>query len=349
MKKKTIKKYKGKPSKSKNKSKKGSMMKMKKKCTKSFHNLNSKNLVPKVDPRAPNDRHKRTKNYLYENDRNYAIKLRTNNSIYQKRKNKESFNLVTESVNRRKQQPFKDIKGSNTRKLKNLMRDKSHRMMEDYSNKNIGIKRKKETLVNKETIAHKEDYVTEIETKLKLLKTKLVQKSYEESKTKTQKSKEPDQSVQLMVSEIEPEETIETPAKLKDSKILQVPFNSITMREVTPRFQPDSEDKSRVLTNSSILKKRTVNFFESDYYESTEKKVDQARFNLKDFINRLDPDNVFSSQNHSIFPETNLKDYDMKEVHTSTNLNLDEVANLPELRSKVLFKLREQYSYIMNN
>ena len=347
--KKNVKKKKGKNVKalSRNSSKVRSMKKKSAKASKSFSNLNSRNLIPRVGNAYNKDKQKKMKNYLYDNDKSYGSKIRNSNSIYNNRKGKKCYSLIGDSVRRLKyergNESSQKIVG-NKRRLRNMVRDKSLKLMQDYSNKNLG-KRKRTSNIPGKTVQvkrnKKEEFNQIIEEKLRLLKTKLVHKSYEESK----KSGIP---IQNVVSKIE--DNLENEIKEEfESDIPKAPFNSITMREVTPRFQENSTEKSNILKNSSILKKRNGNVFETDYFNSSNKKdKNEQSFNIGDFIRKHDPDNVFNNDDE-VLSEGCLQNFKVQKMLINKNKKIEDIVNNLTLRVKVLDHLRNTYTQIMNN
>lgn len=306
--------------------------------------MNSKNLVPRVGKNFGRDKHRKMKNYLYENN-NYASKMRSSNSIYNNRKAKKCYSLIGDSVRRfkydKKETESQKLAG-NRRRLRNLVRDKSLKLMQDYSNKNLP---RKQDPVEKKEPARKADFNQVIEEKLRLLKTKLVHKSYEDSK-KTQSFKTP---VKNVISVIE-EDASDKRAEEFDSNMPVAPFNSITMREVTPRFKQDSMGKSALLKNSSILKKKSGNAFDSDYFESTGKKdKDRDSFVLGEFIRKFDPSNVFNNEDMQNLDQGNLQAFHVRNVYVSKIGTIESIAKNVGLRVRVLEHLRQKYSQIMNN
>ena len=203
-------------------------MKKKSKTSKSFSDLNSRNLIPRVGNPYTKDKQRKMKNYLYENDKSYGSKIRNSNSIYNNRKNKKCYSLIGESVRRLKYE--RGEKGSfkvagNKRKLRNMVRDKSLKLMQDYSNKNLVKKKRKSNILGKTVQINKEPAFNQIiEDKLRLLKTKLVHKSYEESKIepKVKNSKIP---IKNIISKIH--DSSEVISKEENNyEIPTAPFNS---------------------------------------------------------------------------------------------------------------------------
>lgn len=317
------------------------------KASKSFSNLNTKNLVPRTVGLFGHQRKK--KNYLYENGKTYESRVRNSNSIYNNRKGKKCYSLIGESVRRLKYDKS-ELKGGkiagNKRRLRNLVRDKSMKVMQDYSNKNL-TKNTRPSQVPKTvyTVSNsKEDFNNIIEEKLKLLKTKLVHKSYEDSKHPNPLQP----SSKTLIGTIEENEVDRE--HQYESNIPKAPFNSITMREVTPRFNEDSSEKANILKNSSILKRRTGNIFENDYSESTGKKSkDHNRFSLGEFIRKHDPSNVFNEEDSETMGNGNLHVFKMGKVKVGKLGDIEQVSRDPVLRVNVLNHLRSKYTMIMNN
>jgi len=332
---------------SRNSSKLRSLKKKTSKASKSFSDLNSKNLIPRVGKNFNRDKQRKMKNYLYENDKNYGSKLRSSNSIFNNRKTKKCYSLIGDSVRRlkydRKEVDSQKLAG-NKRRLRNLVRDKSLKLMQDYSNKNLSKKRKTDK-PKKDKMPKPENFNQIIEDKLRLLKTKLVHKSYEDSKVK--KNGEPKPPTKDIISAID-ENTSDNQAEEEDIPV--APFNSITMREVTPRFQQDSTEKSNVLKNSSILKKRTGNIFESDYYDSTGKKgIKDNSFSLGEFIRKHDPTNIFNTEENQTIEEGHLQVFNVRNIRINKIGKIDQIIKDPLLRVRVLDHLRVKYTQIMNN
>ena len=325
---------------SRNSSKIRSLKKKTSKASKSFSNLNSKNLVPRVGKHFHRDKQRKMKNYLYDNTNNYGSKIRGSNSIYNNRKTKKCFSLIGDSVRRfkheKKESESQKLAG-NRRRLRNLVRDKSLKLMQDYSNKNLT---KKGPVQAKPT----DEFNLVIEEKLRLLKTKLVHKSYEDSK-KNHVLRTP---VKDIISVIE-EDTSDKLLNDFESSIPTAPFNSITMREVTPRFKQDSLGKSTLLKNSSILKKKSGNAFDSDYFESTGKKViANESFSLGEFIRKFDSGNVFNNEDMQM-DHGSLQVFSIQSVFVNKFGSIETVAKDPLLRLRVLGHLRKKYTQIMNN
>ena len=322
------------------------MKKKTSKASKSFNNLNSKNLIPRVG--NTRDKYKKMKNYLYENEKNYESKVRNSNSIYNNKKTKKCYSLIGDSVRRlkydKKESESTKVAG-NKRRLRNLVRDKSLKLMQDYSNKNL-VKKKRTSDVPPNTFQQKNkgDFNQIIEEKLRLLKTKLVHKSYEESKLVKKKKPLPE-----LVSSIQ-EDAVEGVEGDYESDIPKAPFNSITMREVTPRFKQESNEKIHVLKNSSILKKRNGNVFESDYFDSTGKKsVNESSFCLGEFIRKHDPDNIFNNEDADDIGQGSLKIFKVRNIWLNKVGKIEDIAKDPVLRVSVLNYLQNKYTMIMNN
>lgn len=324
---------------SRNSSKIRSLKKKTSKASKSFSNLNSKNLVPRVGKNFGRDKQRKMKNYLYDNN-NFCSKMRNSNSIYNNRKTKKCYSLIGDSVRRfkydKKETESQKLAG-NRRRLRNLVRDKSLKLMQDYSNKNLT--RKKNPVETREEA--KADLNHVIEEKLRLLKTKLVHKSYEDSK-KTHSLKTPVKNIISVTADKQMENF--------DSNMPVAPFNSITMREVTPRFKQDSTGKSALLKNSSILKKKSGNAFDSDYFESTGKKEDgKDSFALGEFIRKFDPSNVFNNEDMQNLEQGSLQVFRVQNVFVNKVGKIESIAKNTQLREKVIEHLRKKYTQIMNN
>ena len=325
------------------------MKKKTSKASKSFSNLNTKNLIPRPGTLINQQKQRKKKNYLYDNGKNYESRIRNSNSIYNNRKGKKCYSLIGESVRRLKynQNELDTSKvAGNKRRLRNLVRDKSMKLMQDYSNKNLGKKKLQSDVPNTVQInpSPKDDFNHLIEEKLRLLKTKLVHKSYEESKGNKALANP------LVTPVKNPIDTIEENMKDNEDEqdIPKAPFNSITMREVTPRFKEDSMEKSNVLKNSCFLKRRAGYVFENEFLDSTGKKEDDS-FALGDFFRRYDPSNIFNSEDTEATKKGALCTFNLGNVLVHKIGKIEEVSQDPMSRVNVLNYLRTKYTTIMNN
>ena len=327
------------------------------KSSKSFNNLNSKNLVPRIgNLQESRDSTHRNKNNLYNNDSKTAhLKLRGTGSIYSNKKDKQYYSLLADSAKRSKNRRKHDvsISNSNQRKLRNLKRDKTSKMMEDYSNKNLS---RRNNTPNMRSLLSSDTHNYDVKDNLSLLKTKLIEKQNGKSeKNHSQITSMFTQEKAIIMKRTSDNHSqitksgdyplmFKTEMSIKDNKNLE----NTERDELTPRFLNDSDCNDMIINNSSILKNKFSNFFENEM--SSAEKYNDNQESIQRTISKRDPDNIFQDPQVILFPDALLKGFDMRKVYWGKKKkNISEIAEYVSLRNEVLDNLREEYSRIINN